>query len=192
MKRSMFVSLVFLLIALSGTAFAGLSEKPIVTMETTKGVIVFELYPEKAPKTVDNFLRYARWGHYDGTIFHRVIPGFMIQGGGLDKDMKRKLTEMPVKNEADNGLRNVRGTIAMARTPDPHSATDQFFINTKDNAALDHTSKTPQGWGYTVFGRVIKGMGVVDAISKVKTSRRGSRKDVPVEPVVIISVTVKE
>jgi len=188
----MFVSLVFLLIALSGTAFAGLSEKPIVTMETTKGVIVLELYPEKAPKTVDNFLRYARWGHYDGTIFHRVIPGFMIQGGGLDKDMKRKLTEMPVKNEADNGLRNVRGTIAMARTPDPHSATDQFFINTKDNAALDHTSKTPQGWGYTVFGRVIKGMGVVDAISKVKTSRRGSRKDVPVEPVVIISVTVKE
>ena len=192
MKKVITILLVLFLSALSAVAAAGLSEKPQVSIETSKGVIVLELYPERAPKTVENFLRYARWGHYDGTVFHRVIPGFMIQGGGLTPDMKRKLTEMPIKNEADNGLRNLRGTIAMARTRDPHSATDQFFINTKDNPNLDHTSKTPQGWGYTVFGKVIKGMDVVDAISKVKTTRRGPMADVPVEPVIINRITVKE
>jgi len=169
-----------------------LSDKPQVTMETTLGTIVLELYPEDAPKTVDNFLRYARWGHYDGTVFHRVIPDFMIQGGGFTPDMKQKLTEMPIENEADNGLKNDRGTVAMARTQDPHSASAQFFINTKNNAFLNHKSKTPEGWGYAVFGKVIQGMDVVDAISRVKTGARGSMENVPIEPVVITKTTVKE
>ena len=192
MKYGMILSVFLILLTLSAGATAALSDKPQVIIETTKGVIVLELYPDEAPKTVDNFLRYARWGHYDGTIFHRVIPDFMIQGGGLTPDMKQKLAEMPIKNEADNGLKNDRGTVAMARTQDPHSATNQFFINTKNNKSLDHTSKASQGWGYTVFGKVIKGMDVVDAISKVKTGTRRSMANVPVEPVIITTVTVKE
>lgn len=192
MKHGMILSVFLIVLTLSAGATAALSDKPQVIIETTKGTIVLELYPDEAPKTVDNFLRYARWGHYDGTIFHRVIPDFMIQGGGLTPDMKQKLTEMPIKNEADNGLKNDRGTVAMARTQDPHSATNQFFINTKNNKPLDHKSKTHQGWGYTVFGKVIKGMDVVDAISKVKTGTRGSMSNVPVEPVIITKVTVKE
>lgn len=163
---------------------------PKVTVKTSKGPIVIELYPDAAPKTVENFLRYARWGHYDGTIFHRVIPDFMIQGGGFDQDLKQKLTEMPIENEADNGLKNDRGTVAMARTNDPHSATAQFFINTKDNNFLNFQGKTPQGWGYAVFGKVLEGMDVVDAISQVETEKRGSMANVPVEPVIIKSVTV--
>ncbi|OQY43795.1 MAG: peptidylprolyl isomerase [Desulfobacteraceae bacterium 4572_87] len=174
------------------TAFGGLSDNPQVIMETSKGTIVLEIFPDEAPETVKNFLKYVRWGHYDGTIFHRVIPNFMIQGGGFTPDMKRQTTEMPVQNEADNGLKNKRGTVAMARTPDPHSATDQFFINTKSNSFLNHKNKTAQGWGYTVFGKVVKGMDVVDAISGVKTTKKDMMGDVPVEPVKIIKMTVKK
>ena len=174
------------------TAFGGLSDNPQVIMETSKGTIVLEVFPDEAPETVKNFLQYVRWGHYDGTIFHRVIPDFMIQGGGFSPDMKRQTTEMPVQNEADNGLKNKRGTVAMARTPDPHSATDQFFINTKSNGFLNHKNKTAQEWGYTVFGKVVKGMDVVDTISGVKTAKKGMMGDVPVEPVKIIKMSIKE
>jgi peptidyl-prolyl cis-trans isomerase B (cyclophilin B) len=180
-----------LVFALPSFSEAGL-KNPQVELETNMGTIVLEVYPEKAPKTVDNFLRYVRWGQYDGTIFHRVIPDFMIQGGGFTPQMKQKLTEMAVENEADNGLKNDRGTIAMARTQDPHSATSQFFINAKNNAFLNHKSKTAQGWGYTVFGKVIKGMEVVDAISKVKTGTKAGMSDVPLEDVVIIKASIKE
>jgi len=173
-------------------ALGGLSDNPQVIMETTKGTIVLEVFPDEAPETVKNFLQYVRWGHYDGTIFHRVIPDFMIQGGGFTPDMKRKQTEMPVQNEANNGLKNKRGTVAMARTPDPHSATDQFFINTKSNGFLNHKDTTPQGWGYAVFGKVVKGMDVVDVISGVKTGKKGMMGDVPVEPVKIIKMTIKK
>ncbi|MCU0558343.1 MAG: peptidylprolyl isomerase [Desulfobacterales bacterium] len=155
-------------------------------METDKGRIVIELYPDKAPKTVKNFLAYVDAGHYNSTIFHRVIPNFMIQGGGMSAAMKEKPTNAPVKNEADNGLKNLRGTIAMARTQVVDSATAQFFINTVDNDFLDHKNKTPQGWGYTVFGKVTEGMEVVDAITKVKTGSRGGHQDVPVDTVMII------
>jgi len=183
--------LVFFIGGFAGAGHA-LSDNPQITLETSKGTIVLELYPDEAPKTVANFLNYARWGHYDGTIFHRVIPDFMIQGGGFTPKMKEKLTEMSIENEADNGLRNDRGTVAMARTQDPHSATAQFFIITKDNAFLNHKSKTPEGWGYTVFGKVTQGMEVVDAISKVDAGNRGSMANVPVEPVIIKKVTVKD
>jgi peptidyl-prolyl cis-trans isomerase B (cyclophilin B) len=161
-------------------------ETPKVAMETDKGRIVIELYPDKAPKTVKNFLAYVDAGHYNSTIFHRVIPNFMIQGGGMSAAMKEKPTNAPVKNEADNGLKNLRGTIAMARTQVVDSATAQFFINTVDNDFLDHKNKTPQGWGYTVFGKVTEGMEVVDAITKVKTGSRGGHQDVPVDTVMII------
>jgi len=192
MKWGIVASLFIVVLAVSAGTGHGLSDKPQVTIETSKGTIVLELYPDEAPKTVANFLNYARWGHYDGTIFHRVIPDFMIQGGGFTPSMKEKLTEMSIENEADNGLRNDRGTVAMARTSDPHSATAQFFINAKDNTFLNHKGKTPEGWGYTVFGRVTQGMEVVDAISTVETGTRGSMENVPVEPVVIIRVTVKD
>ena len=164
---------------------------PIVELRTNKGTIVVQLDRDKAPKTVENFLRYVREGHYDGTIFHRVIPNFMIQGGGMTVDMKEKPTHSPIPNEADNGLKNLRGTIAMARTSDPHSATAQFFINLKDNAFLDHTAPTSQGWGYAVFGRVVEGMDVVDAIARVPTGTRGFHQDVPTEPVVIEQARVR-
>lgn len=165
-------------------------EAPQVTMETSKGVIVIELAPQAAPKTTANFLAYAKDGYYDGTIFHRVIKGFMIQGGGMTPDMQGKPTRPPIVNEADNGLKNTEGTIAMARTGDPHSATSQFFINTADNAFLDHqTAKDPRGWGYCVFGRVVKGMDVVRAIENVKTSQRAGHDDVPVAPVMITKVS---
>lgn len=168
------------------------SQNPQVTIETSKGKIVLELYPDKAPKTVENFLVYVNSGHYDDTIFHRVIPNFMIQGGGFTPNMKQKPTKKPVTNEADNGLQNNRGTIAMARTQDPHSATAQFFINTVDNDFLNHRGKDPRGWGYAVFGQVVRGMDVVDAISKVKTGTRGGLRDIPVEPVVILKVSVSK
>ena len=167
-------------------------QNPKVLMETSMGNILLELFPDKAPVTVDNFLGYASSGHYDGTIFHRVIPKFMNQGGGFTPDMKQKPTQKPIKNEADNGLKNERGTIAMARTQDPHSATNQFFINTADNHFLNHKSKDMQGWGYAVFGKVIKGMDVVDAIAKVKTTTYGMYQDVPATPVVINKVTVQK
>ncbi len=165
---------------------AAAGETPKVAMETDKGRIVIELYPDKAPKAVKNFLGYVDAGHYDNTIFHRVIPNFMIQGGGMSAAMKDKPTRAPIKNEADNGLKNLRGTIAMARTQVVDSATAQFFINTVDNDFLDHKNKTPQGWGYAVFGKVTEGMEVVDAITKVKTGRSGGHQDVPVETVMIL------
>jgi peptidyl-prolyl cis-trans isomerase B (cyclophilin B) len=164
---------------------------PQVLLETSKGSITLELYPDKAPKTVENFLGYVRAGHFDGTIFHRVIPRFMIQGGGFTAEMQQKQTRPPIPNEADNGLRNERGTIAMARTGDPNSATAQFFINTADNRSLNHTGKDQQGWGYAVFGKVVEGMQVVDAIEKVETGGRGPFQNVPREPVVIQKARVK-
>jgi peptidyl-prolyl cis-trans isomerase B (cyclophilin B) len=160
-----------------------------VTLETTHGDIVIELNEEKAPETVRNFLSYVNDGFYDGTIFHRVIPNFMIQGGGFMPGMVQKRTENPVKNEADNGLANDRGTIAMARTNDPHSATAQFFINHKDNGFLNHTSPSGSGWGYCVFGKVIEGMDTVDAIAAVKTGNNSGHSDVPVENVIINKAT---
>ncbi len=161
---------------------------PQIVMETSKGEIVLVLYPDKAPLTVKNFINYVDAGFYNGTIFHRVIPGFMLQGGGFSQNMQKKTTMKPVKNEADNGLKNDRGTIAMARTQDPHSASSQFFINTVDNAFLNYKGQTTAGWGYAVFGKVIKGMEVVDAISKVETGTHQKYRDVPKTAVVIIKV----
>ncbi|HHO76848.1 MAG TPA: peptidyl-prolyl cis-trans isomerase [Deltaproteobacteria bacterium] len=165
---------------------------PRVRIETGKGTIIIELDGQKAPKTVENFLNYARSGFYEGTIFHRVIKGFMIQGGGLTEDMRQKKTNAPVLNEADNGLKNLRGTIAMARTQDPNSATAQFFINTADNAFLDHKGKSLQGWGYCVFGKVVEGLDVVDAIENLQTTSRAGHQDVPVTPVFITDAKVEE
>ena len=168
-------------------------ENATVTMTTSKGKIRIQLFGDKAPKSVTNFLSYVRSGHYDGTIFHRVIDNFMIQGGGFTPSLEKKATKAPIENEADNGLTNDRGTIAMARTMMPHSATAQFFINVKDNTFLNHTAKTTRGWGYTVFGKVIEGMDVVDKIKSVKTGRKGPfPKDVPVEDIVIERLEVEE
>ena len=161
---------------------------PMVRMTTNMGVIEVELYRDKAPITVDNFLKYVKNGHYNGVIFHRVIKGFMIQGGGFEPGMKQRPTGAPIKNEADNGLKNLAGTIAMARTSDPHSASAQFFINTVDNPSLDHTSKTPAGWGYAVFGRVVKGMDVVKKIEDTPTGASSRYRDVPREDVIILKV----
>ena len=163
---------------------------PVVELETSMGAIVIELNEEKAPKTVENFLNYVKSGHYDGTIFHRIIDGFMIQGGGMDAEMNEKATNAPVENEADNGLKNDKGTIAMARTQDPHSATSQFFVNVKDNDFLNHSGKNMQGWGYTVFGKVTSGMDVIEKMRGVPTGRFGMHADVPKEPVVIKSATI--
>ena len=162
----------------------------MVRLETSMGEIEIELDAQKAPKTVANFLAYVSAGHYDGTIFHRVIDGFMIQGGGMTEDMREKPTRAPVENEADNGLKNDPYTLAMARTMDPHSATAQFFINVKKNDFLNHKAKNPQGWGYAVFGKVTKGHGVVNKIKGVATGRKGMHDDVPLEPVTIIKAEV--
>jgi peptidyl-prolyl cis-trans isomerase B (cyclophilin B) len=165
----------------------------MIRIQTSKGVIELELDATKAPQTVKNFLEYVQSGFYDGTIFHRVIDGFMIQGGGLEPGMKEKrATHAPIKNEADNGLKNERGTVAMARTNDPHSATAQFFINVVNNSFLNHSSPTTDGWGYCVFGRVTNGMDVVDAIKGVATTSKGYFQDVPAEDVVIEKVEVVE
>lgn len=172
-----------LLTGATGQALAG--GTTMVTLQTTKGDIVLELDAEKAPKTTKNFLQYVKDGFYDGTIFHRVIPGFMIQGGGFTKDMAQKPTRDPIDNEAQNGLKNDKYTIAMARTQAPHSATAQFFINVANNAFLNHSAPTMQGWGYAVFGKVVKGQNVVDAIAGVPTTSRYPHQDVPVEPVII-------
>ena len=161
-----------------------------VNLETNLGNITIELDKKKAPKTVNNFVKYIQEGHYDKTIFHRVINGFMIQGGGFEKDMKEKATTAPIENEADNGLKNKAYTLAMARTSDPHSASAQFFINLVDNDFLDHSSKTMSGWGYAVFGKVIKGMEVVDKISEVATATKGFHDDVPVKPITIKKATI--
>ena len=162
----------------------------MITLHTNFGDIEIELNTEKAPKTCANFLEYCNSGFYNGTIFHRVIDGFMIQGGGFDKDMKQKTTQAPIDNEADNGLKNEVGTLAMARTMDPHSATAQFFINVKDNSFLNHSGKNSQGWGYAVFAKVTKGMDVVNKIKAVRTGSKGMHQDVPVDPVIIERVTV--
>ncbi|AXE92055.1 peptidylprolyl isomerase [Paraburkholderia sp. 22099] len=157
----------------------------MVELHTNHGVIKLELDAEKAPKSVENFLNYVKAGHYDNTVFHRVIDGFMIQGGGFEPGMKQKPTAEPINNEANNGLKNVNGSVAMARTNDPHSATAQFFINVNDNDFLNHSSPTPQGWGYAVFGKVVEGMDIVEKIKKVKTGSKGFHQDVPVDDVVI-------
>ena len=162
----------------------------MVTLQTTKGDIVLELDAEKAPNTTKNFLEYVKSGFYDGTIFHRVIPGFMIQGGGFDKNMVQKATREPIENEANNGLKNNTYTIAMARTQAPHSATAQFFINVTDNTLLHFTAPTMQGWGYAVFGKAVKGQEVVDAIAKVATTSHYPHQDVPVEPVIITKAVI--
>ena len=165
---------------------------PQVMLSTSLGDITIELDEAKAPSTVKNFLDYVNSGFFSGTIFHRVIPNFMIQGGGFTADMNQKSTKASVANEADNGLKNNRGTLAMARTSDPHSASSQFFINLKDNGFLNHTAKTGQGWGYAVFGWVTGGMSVVDAIAQVETGNAGPHSDVPKTPVVIIGAKVVE
>ena len=182
------LSLSVLLVAFAGAA--GAQDAPRVALDTSMGRIVLELAPDRAPATVANFLQYTQDGFYDGTVFHRVIDGFMIQGGGFGEDMKKKPTRDPVMNEADKGLRNERGTIAMARTQDPHSATAQFFINLVNNDFLDHKAKDTRGWGYTAFGRVVEGMAVVDQIKTVPTGNQGSFQNVPREPVIIRSAKI--
>lgn len=164
----------------------------MIRMTTTMGNIDIELDYEKAPKSAANFEQYARDGHFDGTLFHRVIDGFMIQGGGLLPNLSSKPTRDPIDNEANNGLKNVVGTLSMARTMDPHSATSQFFINVADNAFLDYTAPTSQGWGYAVFGKVVNGMDVVNAIKEVATTTRGGHQDVPVDDIVIEKVEIIE
>ncbi len=168
------------------------SANPRVLLSTSLGDITLELYDAKAPVSTKNFLDYVSAGHFDGTIFHRVIPGFMIQGGGFTPDMEQKPTNATIANEADNGLKNYRGTIAMARTSDPNSASSQFFINVADNAFLNHTAKTIQGWGYAVFGTVVEGLDVVDKIVGVPTGHQGPHSDVPREPVTIDKASVLE
>ena len=163
----------------------------MITIKTSQGYIQAELFADKAPETVKNFLQYARDGHYNGTIFHRVIKGFMIQGGGMTKDFAEKPTRAPIRNEAANGLKNVRGTLAMARTPDIHSATSQFFINVVDNGFLDYRAPTPDAFGYCVFGKVTKGLEVVDKIRAVPTGQHGPYSDAPVDPVEILEITVQ-
>jgi peptidyl-prolyl cis-trans isomerase B (cyclophilin B) len=190
MKIKLFVVISVLVTFVMAGVDMATAGNPKVEMETSKGKFVIELYPEKAPDTVKNFLNYVDAKFYDGTIFHRVIPKFMIQGGGFTADMKRKPAGAPIKNEADNGLKNDRGTIAMARTNDPHTATAQFFINTVNNDFLNHKSKTQQGWGYVVFGKVVAGMDVVDAISSAKTVMRGMYRDVPDEIIEIRNAVV--
>ena len=187
MRMTFVATLVLLAAVAPGDAQETAKGNPQVVLETSKGKIVLELYPDKAPVTVKNFLAYVDARFYDGTIFHRVIPNFMIQGGGFTADMNQKPTNDPIQNEADNGLKNQRGTIAMARTNVPDSATSQFFINSVSNDFLNFKSKSAQGWGYAVFGKVVEGLDVVDAISAVKTGTSGRFRDVPAEPVVIKS-----
>ena len=161
-----------------------------ILMTTTVGPMTLELDADNAPKTVENFLSYVSSGFYDDTIFHRVINNFMVQGGGFTADMEQKATQAPIENEANNGLKNTHGTIAMARTQDPHSATAQFFINVQDNDFLNHTGENMQGWGYAVFGKVTEGEGVLDKIRCVQTGSQAGHQDVPVEPIIIESVTI--
>jgi len=195
-KRHCAIFCFAMLIVLSGAcagaaADSAAPDNPRVRLKTSLGDIVIELYPKLAPKTVDNFLGYVRQGHYDGTIFHRVIKGFMIQGGCFDADMNQKKPQPPIRNEAVNKLENKRYTIAMARTSAPHSATSQFFINTVDNPRLNYVESTPAGYGYCVFGKVVEGTDVVDAIENQATESRGRHQNVPVKPVVIEKALVE-
>jgi cyclophilin family peptidyl-prolyl cis-trans isomerase len=173
-----------------GLSLSAAAANPQVELKTSMGAIVLELDREKAPQTVDNFLQYVKDGHYNGTIFHRVIPGFMVQGGGFGPDMREKPKRAPIRNEAGNGLRNTTGTVAMARTPDPHSASAQFFINVSDNPALDFREATQAGHGYAVFGKVVKGMDVVNRIVAVPTGVKPPHSDVPLKPIVIEKVQI--
>ncbi|MDX1484569.1 MAG: peptidylprolyl isomerase [Alphaproteobacteria bacterium] len=184
MRRNLLLAVLVLILGLAAPP-AGAQEGPKVRLTTDVGVIDIALDPQRAPKTVANFLSYVQSGHYDGTIFHRVIRGFMIQGGGFTTELRQKPTRGPIPNEADNGLRNRAGTIAMARTSRPHSATAQFFINTVDNAFLDHTAPDARGWGYAVFGRVVSGMDVVRRIEETRTERRGRMGNLPTPAIVI-------
>lgn len=186
--RRYFMALVASLTLTATSAMVQAAESSHVSLKTNMGEIVVELYPEKAPKSVANFLQYTKDGHYNGTIFHRVIGNFMIQGGGFDKNMTQKPTKSPIENEAKNGLKNNTYTLAMARTSEPHSATAQFFINVQNNAMLDYPGQ--DGWGYTVFGKVIKGMDIVDKIKQVPTTNSGMYQNVPVKPVVIESASI--
>lgn len=186
---SVFTLLTFVSIA-NAEDKKNMSLNQVVKIETSLGNITVEIDAEKAPLSAKNFLDYVNSGFYDGTIFHRVIPDFMAQGGGFDTDFKQKSVKASIKNEADNGLKNTRGTLAMARTPDPDSATAQFFINLKNNSFLDFKSKTPQGWGYAVFGRVLEGMEVVDKIAEQPTGSHGPHQDVPKTQIVINKATV--
>ena len=172
------------------TRLGALAANPMVELKTSQGEIVVEVFADKAPKSAENFVQYVKDGFYNGTVFHRVIDGFMVQGGGFDADMKQKSTRAPVENEAKNGLKKERGTLAMARTADPHSASSQFFINLVPNTFLDYPSR--DGWGYAVFGKVVKGMDVVDKIAKVQTGNRGFHQNVPVEAVIIENASVLE
>ena len=186
------LSPLFAVLLMTAAAISTAAEPaPRVRLETTMGNIVLELYREHAPTTVDNFLTYVNDGFYDDTIFHRVIDGFMIQGGGYTADFSRKETRPSIKNEADNGLQNVRGSIAMARTSDPHSASAQFFINVADNAMLDHKATNPRGWGYAVFGRVAEGMDVVDKIRTQATGVQDGFRDVPKKTITITRAVVE-
>ncbi len=180
------------LIMLAAAQTPALADNPKVLMKTSQGDVEIELFADKAPNTVKNFLAYVNEGAYDGTIFHRVIKGFMNQGGGFDKDYNKRPTKAPIQNEADNGLKNKRGTIAMARTGQPHSATNQFFINTVDNPFLDHTGKNMRGWGYAVFGKVTKGMEVMDKIADTPTKPGRLGQNMPITPVVIEKIEVIE
>jgi len=180
----------FALAASATLNMPALAANPMVEMKTNQGEIVVELYADKAPKSAENFVQYVKDGFYDGTVFHRVIDGFMIQGGGFDAQMNQKATRAPIENEAKNGLRNEPGTLAMARTSDPHSATAQFFINLKPNTFLDYPSR--DGWGYAVFGKVVRGMDVVEKIGKLATGNLGMHQNVPLEPVVVESARLLE
>ena len=180
----LFFTVTILTLGLGGNAFTK-GKNPMVKLTTNKGEFVLELDQDKAPDTVANFLGYVKDGFYDGTIFHRVIDGFMVQGGGFTEDMQQKPTKDPIKNEADNGLKNNKYTVAMARTQDPHSATAQFFINVADNEFLNHSAKDMQGWGYAVFGKVVEGTEVVDEMKNVPTGRKGWHDDVPKETLII-------
>lgn len=192
MNKVLKLFLLFVFIIIFITTSKAQAETTMVKMETSKGVITIELDGDKAPETVANFITYVQEGFYDGTIFHRVIPNFMIQGGGFTTDMAQKPTYDPVQNEANNGLKNETGAIAMARTQDPHSATAQFFINVNDNDFLNFSSESSQGWGYAVFGKVTEGMDVVNTIKDVQTTVVGPYQDVPAETVTIEKVTIIE
>lgn len=189
LRKQIFLIVFILLFSITSNIQA---ETTMVKMDTNHGTIMLELDADSAPNTVANFLTYVKEGFFDGTIFHRVISNFMIQGGGFSEDMSQKTTHDPIKNEANNGLKNDNGTIAMARTGDPHSATAQFFINVKDNDFLNFSSETPQGWGYAVFGKVTEGMDVVEKIKGVATTTKGPYQDVPQEAVIIEKVSIVE
>lgn len=190
-RLKILITLIFITL-LSFNTYAENTMNPKVKLTTSMGDIVLELDAEKAPVTVENFLNYVKNGHYDGLIFHRIIPGFMVQGGGMEPGMKERPNLSSIENEADNGLKNNKGTIAMARTNEPHSATSQFFINLSDNDFLNHTGKDLRGWGYTVFGEVVEGLEVVDAMGAVQTGNAGGHQDVPKEDVVVIKAEIVE